>query len=430
MTANSSVLARLISPSRHPAVCLLTALATAALAVPSAAATGKVRVSWAANPEADVAGYRVHLGTATRTYTQVLDVGKTTQAELDGLLVGDTYMVNVTAYSNAGLESHFGQEVVFTLEPPPVPTHASDRLILLDAADGQREPAGDLPGGGLVTQDATVLSFTVPVAGRYAVWCRVLVPDAASDSFMVGFDGAAGELYHAYGAPNPPAGAYQNEWTWVRLDYSGGAAKLFGLAEGDHTLRFTPEGGAQLDRMILTSDPNFTPDAAFPRSGDAVAITVHPMSRTVPAGGSTTLTVTAVGTGPLAYQWHKNGAAINGATDPDLPLANFQAADAGSYTVEVTTGVADDLSDPAVVQLVGTVPGLRVASLHRTGPTTLSLQLQGQLGSNLAVYGSDDMRTWRYLGSVRNTNGTVSINDPDAASRPRRFYQLRDAGGK
>ncbi len=38
------------------------------------------------------------------------------------------------------------------------------------------------------------------------------------------------------------------------------------------------------------------------------------------------------------YQWYRNNSAIDGATGASLSLRNVQAADAGSYTVAITSG--------------------------------------------------------------------------------------------
>src|SRR5258708_32436212 len=46
----------------------------------------------------------------------------------------------------------------------------------------------------------------------------------------------------------------------------------------------------------------------------APSITIQPGSQTVTAGQTASFSVAATGTAPLSYQWHKNGAAISGAT--------------------------------------------------------------------------------------------------------------------
>jgi len=81
----------------------LTALNTDAPVSPPAslaviADTDYIDVSWAANPEGDIAGYKVYWGKLSEdTYTGVADAGNTTSYRITGL-GPDTYNVAVTAY--------------------------------------------------------------------------------------------------------------------------------------------------------------------------------------------------------------------------------------------------------------------------------------------------------------------------------------------
>lgn len=67
-----------------------------------------------------------------------------------------------------------------------------------------------------------------------------------------------------------------------------------------------------------------------------VQITVQPQSQTVFAGANATLSVTAVGDGPLSYDWRLNGESLGVASSPSLTLNNVQVSQSGSYSVLVT----------------------------------------------------------------------------------------------
>ncbi|MEW6681369.1 MAG: fibronectin type III domain-containing protein [Nitrospirota bacterium] len=67
-------------------------------------------LSWSPNLESDLAGYRVHYGTASRSYTTVIDVGLATTYTVTGLGPG-TYYFALTAYNRTGAESGFSSEV-------------------------------------------------------------------------------------------------------------------------------------------------------------------------------------------------------------------------------------------------------------------------------------------------------------------------------
>jgi hypothetical protein len=67
-------------------------------------------VTWAANGEADLAGYKVYVGTTSGVYTRTIDAGKVTSYAIT-LPKGVTYFFSVTAYDNSGNESGHSGEV-------------------------------------------------------------------------------------------------------------------------------------------------------------------------------------------------------------------------------------------------------------------------------------------------------------------------------
>ncbi len=67
-------------------------------------------------------------------------------------------------------------------------------------------------------------------------------------------------------------------------------------------------------------------------------ISTQPAGQTVPAGGTGTFLVEAMGSLPLHYQWSKDGALLAGATNAILVLTDVQSADAGGYKVLVSNG--------------------------------------------------------------------------------------------
>ena len=70
---------------------------------------------WNANPEADIAGYKVHYGTASRNYTKMIDAGKQTTCTIPDLVDGNVYYFAATAYDTAGNASAFsGEQVIMT----------------------------------------------------------------------------------------------------------------------------------------------------------------------------------------------------------------------------------------------------------------------------------------------------------------------------
>jgi hypothetical protein len=73
-----------------------------------------VALAWDANAEPDLAGYRVHYGTASGNYINVLDVGNQPTATISGLTGQGTFYFIVTAYNIDGIESLPSNELSFT----------------------------------------------------------------------------------------------------------------------------------------------------------------------------------------------------------------------------------------------------------------------------------------------------------------------------
>lgn len=81
----------------------------------------------------------------------------------------------------------------------------------------------------------------------------------------------------------------------------------------------------------------------------APSITQQPQGQSLQTGQTISLSVTASGTSPLAYQWNIGGSAVNGATLNSFVKANAQVSDSGSYTVTVTNSAGSITSSVASV---------------------------------------------------------------------------------
>jgi hypothetical protein len=76
--------------------------------------TAEITLAWDANPESDVAGYKVYYGTASRKYTHSVDVGNVTQTTLP--VSKKKYCIALTAYDTNGNESGFSNEVSWPIQ--------------------------------------------------------------------------------------------------------------------------------------------------------------------------------------------------------------------------------------------------------------------------------------------------------------------------
>jgi hypothetical protein len=79
----------------------------------------KYTLTWDANSEVDLAGYRVYMGTVTGTYTRVAEIGLVTTYS-GAVQVPDDSLTNyyfvLTAFDTSNLESDYSNEVSATYD--------------------------------------------------------------------------------------------------------------------------------------------------------------------------------------------------------------------------------------------------------------------------------------------------------------------------
>ncbi len=76
--------------------------------------SAQVTLAWDPNTEPDLAGYKVHYGTASGSYQVLLDAGLNTTYTVANLPDGGTYFFAVTAYDSSANESAYSAEVSYT----------------------------------------------------------------------------------------------------------------------------------------------------------------------------------------------------------------------------------------------------------------------------------------------------------------------------
>jgi hypothetical protein len=75
-------------------------------------------------------------------------------------------------------------------------------------------------------------------------------------------------------------------------------------------------------------------------------VTNQPSILSVLANSNATMTVGALGTAPMSYQWSFDGAAIDGATNSTLTVSNAQSLNEGYYQVTLTNNAGTATSQP------------------------------------------------------------------------------------
>lgn len=101
------------------------------------------------------------------------------------------------------------------------------------------------------TTGIAAFTFNAPVAANYYVWARVKAANTSDDTFWVKMDSGT---YQTWTLP------VSSSWTWDKVNSSTQDPVIWALQPGNHTVRVRwREDGAKLDRVIITSNPNYLP---------------------------------------------------------------------------------------------------------------------------------------------------------------------------
>jgi hypothetical protein len=97
----------------------LCVLGVALAESPAAAASNfKIAIVWNQSSIPSVAGYNVHYGTVSHSYTNVVSAANTTNAVVIPVTPGVTYYFAATTFDASGNESAYSPEVVYTAPQP------------------------------------------------------------------------------------------------------------------------------------------------------------------------------------------------------------------------------------------------------------------------------------------------------------------------
>lgn len=139
-------------------------------------------------------------------------------------------------------------------------------------------------------------------------------------------------------------------------------------------------------------------------------ITTQPRATQTNAGRSFSLTVDAVGTPPLSYQWFKNGTALAGASTATYSVAQSARTDAGDYTVRIGNSGGIMTSETIHVGVDETARILNLATRGSVGPGSTPLI------AGFVIQGTGTKRV--LLRAVGPTLGGPPFNVPGVLTDP------------
>lgn len=140
-------------------------------AVPMVLNAADAKVSWQANTEDDLAGYRIYYGTTAGNYPNAIDAGNVTQYNVTGLEEGTTYYFVVTAYDNSNNESAYSTQVTYLVEDVTPPTLVSatcstSDLIVVIFSETLDEISAEIASNYTISSSIQVQSAVLQLDGK------------------------------------------------------------------------------------------------------------------------------------------------------------------------------------------------------------------------------------------------------------------------
>jgi hypothetical protein len=157
-------------------------------------------------------------------------------------------------------------------------------------------------------------------------------------------------------------------------------------------------------------------------------IITQPSNQTAVAGSTVTLTIGAMGSQPLNYQWYFNGTNLNGATSSSLTITNIQSSQAGNYAAVVMNLAGSVTSSNAMLTIL-TPPSITLQPTNQTvvmgqsaafvvtangsGPLSYqwysnSVALTGASSTNLIFTNASTNYMANYYVVITNAEGSVT----------------------
>ncbi|MDP6794196.1 MAG: immunoglobulin domain-containing protein [Verrucomicrobiota bacterium] len=209
-------------------------------------------------------------------------------------------------------------------------------------------------------------------------------------------------------------------WNHDGRKFDGESTESLRLAKVDDSVSGEYQVEVANDAGVETSDPmmlEVKPAGTIVELAGAIGMA---------EGGNVELSVTAVGAGTLSYQWSKDGATIDGATNPGYAVENVDQAAVGEYKLTVkrdqtllgTAEITVDLLEPPVIvtQPVGgraDMGGTFTFEVIATGTEPMSYEwyfdgeaVEGGTGSTLNLTDLEEANAGDYYVTVSNAVGT------------------------
>jgi hypothetical protein len=397
--------------------------------LPDTGIASSLHVTWNANTDLDLAGYRVYYGTQSNIYGTPVPIVGATGYDIPNVQAGSTYYVAVSAYDSSNNESVKSTEqsayipILADTTPPTGSvsinsgadsTTSTAVTLTLSASD-----AGTVTGMKFRNEDTTTYSSEVAYATSYA-WTLssalgtktvyVLFKDN-SGNWMT--SPASDTINYVVASPVANAGTNQNVAPQrVILDGSASSGQSISYSwtqvSGTTVIIETPTGKTASFMGIKAGTYQFrlTCTNSAGSSSATVNVTILNVAPSVNAGSNMTIdagtqiTLHATGQDPnednLTYQWTK--VSSQGVTLPNMAQQNitFTPTIAGQYTFSVKC--SDGVKTSTASQVIVTVNAVNRAPTANAGQNQeLTLGSTVTLNGNASADPDNDNLTYSWV---------------------------------
>jgi hypothetical protein len=227
-------------------------------------------VTWKANTDADLAGYKVYYGTQSGTYGTVADVQKATSYQISNVQNGSTYYVAVTSYDTSKNESNRSTEISVYI-PVSVSGAASDTT----------PPTGSVvvnAGAATTSTSAVSLTLSASDAGGTVTGMKISNDGVTYSSEYVYATSCTWTLSSGYGTKTVYVLFKDSAGNWMKTPATGTIQEVKNATPSENTETSAQTGNSLIKLEIISPENN------------AVEVSLRPVLKTTALADDYSLT--------------------------------------------------------------------------------------------------------------------------------------------